>query len=60
MRWRAFLPWSRTRCDIRFGPPIPAEASPRDGAARYERHTARLKSAVVEMWNDLERKKARR
>jgi long-chain acyl-CoA synthetase len=55
LRWSAFLPWSRTRCAIRFGPPIAPDATPQGGAERYERHTELLKSAVVEMWNDLNR-----
>jgi long-chain acyl-CoA synthetase len=54
MRWRALLPWSRTRCTIRFGRPIPPEPAPEDASDRYERHTALLRSAVVEMWNALE------
>ena len=54
MRWGALLPWSRTRCTIRFGPPIPPVAGPGGGGDRYERHTALLRSAVTEMWNDLE------
>jgi long-chain acyl-CoA synthetase len=54
LRWGALLPWARTRCAIRFGPPIPAEASPETQAERYEHHTALLRSAVVAMWDDLE------
>ena len=54
LRWGALLPWSRTRCTIRFGPPIPPDASPEGASDRYEHHTALLKSAVVEMWNELE------
>ena len=54
MRWRALLPWSRTRCTIRFGRPIPPEPAPEDASDRYERHTALLRSAVVEMWNALD------
>ena len=54
MRWAALLPWSRTRCTVRFGPPILPDASPAGASDRYEHHTALLRSAVVEMWNDLE------
>jgi long-chain acyl-CoA synthetase len=60
MRWGALLPWSRTCCTIRFGPPIPPDASPEGASDRYERHTALLKSAVVDMWNDLEARRTRR
>jgi long-chain acyl-CoA synthetase len=60
LRWGALLPWSRTRCAIRFGPPIPPEASPEGEPDRYERHTALLRSAVVEMWNDLDGQTVRR
>jgi 1-acyl-sn-glycerol-3-phosphate acyltransferase len=60
MRWGALLPWSRTRCTVRFGSPIPPAKSPEGTADRYERHTALLKAAVVEMWNDLERERPRR
>jgi long-chain acyl-CoA synthetase len=59
-RWAALLPWSRTRSTVRFGPPIPASASPEGEPDRYDRHTARLRSAVVDMWNDLERERQRR
>jgi long-chain acyl-CoA synthetase len=54
MRWAALLPWSRTRCTIRFGPPLQPDRSPEDTADRYEHHAALLKAAVVEMWNALE------
>jgi len=54
VRWGALLPWSRTRCTIRFGRVVPPGASPESLIDRYERHTALLKSAVAEMWNDLE------
>jgi long-chain acyl-CoA synthetase len=54
LRWGALLPWSRTRCTVRFGPPVPPDASPDGASDRYERHTALLKSAVMEMWNELE------
>jgi len=54
LRWGALLPWARTRCTIRFGPSIPPEASSDGESDRYERHTALLKSAVMEMWTDLE------
>jgi long-chain acyl-CoA synthetase len=59
LRWAALLPWSRTRCTVRFGQPIPPDASPGGASARYEHHTALLKSAVVEMWNAIERERAR-
>ena len=59
IRWSALLPWSRTRCTVRFGPPIPPDASPADARDRYEHHTALLRSAVVEMWNDLEGRRRR-
>jgi long-chain acyl-CoA synthetase len=58
MRWGALLPWSRTRCTVRFGPPIPPAASPEGTADRYEHHTALLKSAVAEMWEELERRRS--
>ena len=54
MRWGAWLPWSRTQCTIRVGRPIPPDASPEGAGDRYERHTALLRSAVVEMWDALE------
>jgi long-chain acyl-CoA synthetase len=57
LRWGALLPWSRTRCTIRFGPPIPPDASPEGASDRYEHHTALLKSAVVDMWEELERQR---
>jgi 1-acyl-sn-glycerol-3-phosphate acyltransferase len=60
LRWGALLPWARTRCAVRFGPPIPAEASPEGQADRYEHHTALLRSAVVAMWDDLEAAARRR
>jgi long-chain acyl-CoA synthetase len=60
MRWGAWLPWARTRCTIRFGRPIPPGAGPEGAGDRYERHTALLKSAVAEMWDDLERQRGRR
>ncbi len=60
MRWRALAPWARTRCTIRFGRPLPPEASPEGASDRYERHTALLRSAVVEMWDALERERTRR
>jgi long-chain acyl-CoA synthetase len=59
LRWSALLPWSRTRCAIRFGTPIPPAASPEGQSDRYERHTERLKSAVVDMWNAIERETPR-
>jgi hypothetical protein len=55
LRWAALLPWARTRCTVRFGPAIPASASPEGEPDRYDRHTALLRSAVVDMWNELER-----
>jgi long-chain acyl-CoA synthetase len=55
LRWRALLPWSGTRCTIRFGRPIQPGASAEAGGDRYERHTALLRSAVVDMWTALER-----
>jgi len=54
LRWGALLPWTRTRCTIRFGPAIPPEANSDGESDQYERHTALLRSAVMEMWNDLE------
>jgi long-chain acyl-CoA synthetase len=54
LRWAALRPWSRTRCTVRFGPPIPASASPEGEPDRYDRHTELLRSAVVGMWNELE------
>ena len=60
LRWRALAPWAHTRCTIRFGRPLPPEASPEGASDRYERHTALLRSAVVEMWDALERERARR
>jgi long-chain acyl-CoA synthetase len=60
MRWGALLPWSRTRCAVRFGPPVPPEKSPEGTADRYERHTDLLKAAVLDMWSDLERARTRR
>jgi long-chain acyl-CoA synthetase len=60
LRWGALLPWSRTRCTVRFGRPIPPGASPEGTADRYEHHTALLRSAVVEMWDTLERERPRR
>ena len=59
MRWGAWLPWSRGPCTIRFGRPIPPDASPQGAGDRYEHHTALLRSAVVEMWDALERERAR-
>jgi long-chain acyl-CoA synthetase len=59
MRWGALLPWSRTRCTVRFGPPIPPHASPEGVSDRYERHTALLKAAVLDMWDALERERSR-
>ena len=55
LRWAALLPWPRTRCTIRFGNPIAASASPESEPDRYDRHTALLRSAVADMWNELER-----
>ncbi|MFO7694697.1 MAG: AMP-binding protein [Vicinamibacterales bacterium] len=57
LRWSALLPWARTRCAIRFGRPVPPESSPEAGAGRYERHTALVRSAVVKMWEELERER---
>ncbi len=57
LRWGALLPWARTRCTIRFGRPVPPESSPGGGAGRYERHTELVRSAVVEMWEELERER---
>jgi len=54
MRWSALRPGSRTHCTIRFGPPLPPDSSPEGTPGRYEHHTALLRSAIVEMWNDLE------
>jgi long-chain acyl-CoA synthetase len=50
-RWSALLPWKRTRCAVQFGAPIRAEAAGATGPDRYERLTAALRAAVVEMWN---------
>jgi hypothetical protein len=52
------LPWSRTRCTIRFGPPIPATEGQAGGSNRYEQHTDRLRSAVAGMWDALEAERA--
>jgi long-chain acyl-CoA synthetase len=60
LRWRALLPWSRTRCTIRFGAPIPPDRSPEGTADRYEHHTTLLKAAVVELWDALERERPSR
>ena len=60
MRWGAVLPWAGTRCTIRFGRPLPPEAGPEGASDRYERHTTRLRSAVVEMWNALERERTQK
>jgi long-chain acyl-CoA synthetase len=60
MRWGALLPWPRTRCTIRFGPPIPPDRSPEGTPNRYDHHTALLRSAVVDMWDALERARPRR
>ena len=57
LRWGALLPWAGTRCTIRFGRPVRPESSPGGGAGRYERHTALVRSAVVEMWAELERER---
>jgi long-chain acyl-CoA synthetase len=54
IRWAALLPWARTRCTIRFGPPLWPDRSPAGTADRYEHHTALLKSAVAEMWEALD------
>jgi long-chain acyl-CoA synthetase len=59
-RWAALLPWSSTRCTVRFGPPIPASASPEGEPDRYDRHTALVRSAVLDMWNELESARQRR
>jgi len=54
-RWRALLPWSGTRCVIRFGAPIEPAAA---GAGGYESHTASLRRAVVGMWEELDGRQA--
>jgi long-chain acyl-CoA synthetase len=60
LRWHALLPWAGTRCDVQFGPPIsPDGAPPEAGSDRYERHTAALRSAVVEMWDALHERRRR-
>ncbi len=60
VRWRALLPWSRTRCTVRFGRQIPPGASPAGTEDRYEHHTALVRSAVVEMWNALQEERRQR
>ena len=45
--WRRFLPWSRHRVRLRFGPPL------RPGAGSYADQTAVLRSRVEEMWQSL-------
>jgi len=59
LRWGALRPWSPTRCTVRFGPPVPPDASPEGTRDRYEHHTAMLRSAVVGMWDELEKSRAR-
>ncbi len=54
-RWRALLPWSRTRCAVRFGAPIGPDRADVAGPDRYERLTAVLREAVVGMWEEMER-----
>lgn len=56
IRWRAFLPWAGTRCDIQFGTPIAPAAEDHAGSDRYEQHTASLRTAVVGMWESLDRR----
>jgi len=57
-RWGSLLPWKRTRCAIRFGPPIEAETAEAAGADPYEHLTARLREAVVGMWEELDQRQA--
>jgi hypothetical protein len=45
---------------VQFGPPISPDGAPREaGSDRYERHTAALRSAVVEMWDALHERRRR-
>lgn len=46
--WRRLLPWSGHRVQLRFGPPLRAGGSP-------SAQTAALRSAVEQMWLDLQR-----
>ena len=62
-QWRTLLPWSRHRVILRFGPPLepPPVSAPGQGQAdappgrveeQYVAGTARLRDAVVAMWNE--------
>jgi long-chain acyl-CoA synthetase len=59
LRWSAFLPWKRTRVELRFGPTIPPPAVPPTGisAAQMEAFYASfaddLRSVVVRLHDSL-------
>jgi long-chain acyl-CoA synthetase len=60
-KWRALVPWTRTRSALRFGEPIVVEtgAAPADSGPethlqeRYARLTERLRTSVLRMWQHL-------
>ena len=54
-RWRALLPWVRTRSAVRFGDPVrPGPASGAGGDPQYSALTDLLRHEVVTMWKALD------
>lgn len=54
-RWRALLPWVRTRTALRFGTPLqPGAASEAETERRYSALTDLLRNEVVGMWRALD------
>jgi long-chain acyl-CoA synthetase len=54
INWRAFRPWARQHIVLEIGAPLAVAAAPGEGTPRdYTVTTARLRSAVEEMWGRL-------
>jgi len=51
LRWRALLPWTRTRTVIEFGEPLSPASIEGTGGDRYAAATALLRARIVEMFD---------